>query len=299
MTAKGKQLAYTGSVTTETGNWLTVTPNAGMTPVNLQVTVNPNTLAPGTYKGAVIVGTTDISTSSIRLPVTMEVGPPRPGLKAVLNGAGFASGGVAPGMLVSIMGSNLFGQPDGSARVLFDGIAARIVSMQASQLNVMVPYGVAGRSTTSVVIEVPGAVTSPPIAIPVVPAAPGIFTANASGLGCAAALNTDQTLNTPSNAASRGSIVTLYATGAGQLTPPGVDGEVLSGSGAIPTQPVGILVDGSSMSIEYQGNAPGLISGILQVNFRIPLNASIGPAVPLVLTVGEGRSTAGVTISIK
>ena len=163
-----------------------------MTPVNLQVTVNPNTLAPGTYKGAVIVGTTDISTSSIRLPVTMEVGPPRPGLKAVLNGASFASGGVAPGMLVSIMRSNLLGQPDGSARVFFESNAARIVSMQASQLNVMVPYGVAGRSTTSVVIEVPGAVTSPPIAIPVVPAAPGIFTANASGLGCAAALNTDQ-----------------------------------------------------------------------------------------------------------
>ena len=299
LTAKGKQLAYTASVTTESGNWLSVTPNAGMTPVNLQVTVNPNTLAPGTYKGAVVLGTTDISTSPISLPVTLEVGSPRPVVTAVLNGASFASGGVAPGMLVSIMGSNLLGQQDGSARVLFDGIAARIVSMQASQLNVMVPYGVAGSTTTSVVIEVPGSAASAPIAIRVVLAAPAIFTANASGSGGAAALNTDQTLNTPSNAASRGSIVTLYATGAGQLTPQGVDGEVLSGSGAIPTQPVGVLVDGSPMSIEYHGNAPGLISGILQVNFRIPLNASIGPAVPLVLTVGEGRSTAGVTIAIK
>lgn len=64
-------------------------------------------------------------------------------------------------------------------------------------------------------------------------------------------------------------------------------------------QPVAVLVDGLPTGKEYQGNAPGLISGILQVNFRIPINAPIGPAVPLVLTVGSGRSTAGVTIAVR
>ena len=50
-------------------------------------------------------------------------------------------------------------------------------------------------------------------------AAPGVFTANQSGSGQAAVLNQDFTVNSSSNPAPAGSIVSIYGTGQGQVSP--------------------------------------------------------------------------------
>ncbi len=312
LTAKGRQLTYSAAVTTESGNWLSVTPNTGQTPVNLTVTVNATGLAAGTYKGAVVLTTTDIITSAISVPVTFEVGPAKPAILTILNGASFSSGGVSPGMLVSITGTSFgtagftSGQLDETrsfktnllgVRVLFDGIAAPIISMSRTQVNVMVPYLVAGRGSTSVVVETANG-SSAAMPIPVVPSAPAIFAANATGKGGAAALNTDQLLNTASNAAARGSVVTIFATGEGLLSPAGRDGSVAT-TLATPLLLVSVTVGGLPAIIEYAGSAPGLVTGILQVNLRIPNTATIGSSIPLILSIGGTASSADVTLAVK
>jgi two-component system, OmpR family, response regulator len=53
-------------------------------------------------------------------------------------------------------------------------------------------------------------------------------------------------------------------------------------------------VGGVPAQIEWTGNV-----GVLQVNFRIPVNAPVGDAVPLVLTVGNAHGTAETTMAIR
>jgi CheY-like chemotaxis protein len=66
-----------------------------------------------------------------------------------------------------------------------------------------------------------------------------------------------------------------------------------------PALPVRVTVGGRPAEIQYVGAAPHSVAGLLQVNFRIPADAPIGDAVPLVLTVGEGRSPEGVTMAVR
>ena len=101
----------------------------------------------------------------------------------------------------------------------------------------------------------------------------------------------------------RGSIAALYATGAGQSTPPGIDGSVAAfdriAEYPVPAQAVRVTVGGRPAEIQYAGAAPHAVAGLLQVNFRVPADAPTGDAVPLVLTVGEGRSPDGVTMAVR
>jgi uncharacterized protein (TIGR03437 family) len=132
-------------------------------------------------------------------------------------------------------------------QVLFNGTAAPILYAGATQVNAVIPCELAGQSSTQLIVEYMGA-QSPPVTVPLGTAAPGIFTANGSGKGAAAALNQDNSFNTPSNAAPRGSIVTFYATGVGQ-TSPCVDGQVYQSNFPTLTLPVIVGVGGSGAQV--------------------------------------------------
>src|SRR5438045_2914536 len=58
----------------------------------------------------------------------------------------------------------------------------------------------------------------------ITPATVGIFSADCSGTGQANVQNQDGTPNSPDNPAEPGSVVTLWATGAGQPSPSGAEG---------------------------------------------------------------------------
>jgi CheY-like chemotaxis protein len=58
--------------------------------------------------------------------------------------------------------------------------------------------------------------------------------------------------------------------------------------------PVKVTVGGVPAEILYAGNL-----GVLSVNFRVPLNAPVGDAVPVVLTAGNSRNPDGVTMAIQ
>jgi len=114
-------------------------------------------------------------------------------------------------------------------QVLFDGNPATLIYVSAQQISAMVPYGVAGKSSTQIQVVYQGS-TSGSFQKPIAPSAPGIFTADSSGQNQAAMTNSDGSYNTSSNPAAPGSYVTFYLTGEGQTNPLGSDGNIAASS---------------------------------------------------------------------
>jgi uncharacterized protein (TIGR03437 family) len=250
----------------------------------LQITLDKSNLTQPTTLSFTVLN----PQSALSNPVTFTVGAPAPVFAGtgVVNAASYASGGVAPGEIVTVFGSN-FGTP-GNTSVSFDGLPATLVYVTATQLAATVPYSVSGAQMTSMVIS-SNAVASTPVSLNVTGAAPGVFSSDASGKGQAAALNQDNTVNGVSNPASIGSVVALYGTGGGALT-----------TDALPLLklPVTATVGGVPATVYYAGIAPGLVQGAMQVNIQIPSGVTPGPAVPIAITVGNATSNT-VTVAIQ
>jgi len=228
----------------------------------------------------------------------------------VVNAGSFLPGPVAPGELVTLIGSGIGpastqypnGSPSntalGGTSVLFDGTAAPLLYAAANQINAIVPYGVSGRTTTQVTVAAQGQIIAG-VALAVAATAPAIFTLNSTGVGPGAILNQDSSVNSQSNPAAKGSVIAIFATGAGQTNPPSVDGQITGTVLPKPLLPVSVQIGGLDAEVPYAGAAPGLIAGVLQVNALIPSGAPSGPAVSIVLTAGQSRSQSGVAIAIR
>ena len=256
----------------------------------------------------VSMGAAKASTNLILAPSGTKIG-----MAAVVNGANYAEGPVAPGELVSIFGYGV-GPASGAAmtatsgkvatqlagtRVLFDGIPSPLLYTGSDQVNAVVPHSVAGRTTTRLQIEYLG-LTSNDLSVPVAASSPGIFTLNGSGTGQAAILNQDNSVNSAANPAQPGSILVIYATGAGQMNPAVPDGAITVGDPLPkPIAPVTLTIGNFEAEVLYAGAAPGLVAGALQVNARIPAQAVAGPQVSVQLTIGNFSSQAGLTVAIQ
>jgi CheY-like chemotaxis protein len=116
-------------------------------------------------------------------------------------------------------------------------------------------------------------------------------------------LNETGCCNSARNPAMPGTVAQLYATGAGQTAPRGTDGLFSEytrlADYPVPQLPVEVTVGGIPAEILYAGEAPLHVTGTFVVNFRVPLNAPLGNAVPLVLTVGSSHSPDDVTMAIR
>jgi uncharacterized protein (TIGR03437 family) len=219
-------------------------------------------------------------------------------------------GSVAPGELIAISGTALgIGMANASMQnttVTFDGAAAPLISVTTSQISAIVPFEVSGKTSTQVQVTANGQ-KSPAVTLTVAPAAPGIFTLAGTGSGQAAVLNQDGSVNAPNNPAAKGSVISMYATGAGQTSPTGVTGQVVSPgaqpffeAGPLPTVAANVLatIDGQNAQVFYAGNAAGLLSSVVQVNVQVPAGAGSGN-VALALNLGGTVSQAGVTVWVK
>ena len=212
--------------------------------------------------------------------LAVSIGVPAPLFTSasVVNAASYVAGAVAPGEIVTVFGSNFGVQ--GSTQVSFNNIPATLVYVTAAQLAATVPYLVAGAQNTTMMITSNG-LASAPVSLNVTASVPAIFSSDASGMGQAAALNQDNTVNGSSNPARAGSVVALYGTGGGNLT-----------TDALPllTLPVTATVGGIPATVYYAGIAPGLVQGAMQVNVQIPSGVAPGLAVPVAITVGNATS---------
>lgn len=235
---------------------------------------------------------------------------------SITNAASFATGGIAPGEIVTIFaqgagpatlaglqltGDRRVSTTTGSTRVLFDGTAAPMVYSVAGQISAIVPYNVSGKSTVQVIIEYNN-IQSAAVSVPVVSAAPGLF-AIASGSGQVVAILPAGCCNSATAPARRGDIIVLYATGEGQTTPAGRDGSLAEyptlAEYPKPVQTVSLTIGGRPAEILYAGAAPNYVAGLMQLNVRIPTDAPLGEQVPVLLTIGNRTSPAGVTMVIR
>jgi uncharacterized protein (TIGR03437 family) len=224
-------------------------------------------------------------------------------LLGVTNAASLQSGPVAPGEIVSLFGEGLgtdagagaeltsdgmVGTEIGGTRVFFDDFSAPLIYASSSQVNAIVPYEVAGRSSTMVRVEASDSVSNA-LVLKVAAVAPGLFTTM---------LNEEATINSANNPAPKGSVVVLYGTGEGQTDPPGVNGQLASSVPGKPVSPVSVQIGGLDADILYAGGAPGQVAGFFQMNVRVPAGVGSG-LVPVVLNAGGSLSQTGVMLAVQ
>ena len=214
-----------------------------------------------------------------------------PSLLGVANSAGSTGSGlIAPAELVSFYGTGLgpatpldtqvvggvVGSTLGGYQLLFGGVAAPLLYISANQINAVVPNEASGQDSVSVALVTPSG-TFPLADLSIRPSEPEVFYYPVSVDGVtnnyAAAINQDGTLNSAMNPAHAGEIVAIWGTGAGAacamyLAP--ADGTIIPGAGVQPALPVSMLAGNDSLEVDYAGDSPGEVFGLLQVNFRIP-----------------------------
>jgi uncharacterized protein (TIGR03437 family) len=232
-------------------------------------------------------------------------------ITAIVNGANFVyQTGVAPGSIIAIGGLEIGPETPMNSRlsapgqvatdmdgyrVLFDEIAAPMLYAARSQIGAVVPYAVAGRTDVTVRLVTPAGIITAG-RVPILAANPAFFTASASGRGYAAALNQDGSVNSPQNPAAKGSVVVLYGTGDGVVSPAPVDGRLTTGQVLPrPMLPVRARVGGVPAPVHYAGAAPGLVAGVTQWNIQIPEDTPSGPAL-VAVQVGDVWSTNNVVV---
>jgi uncharacterized protein (TIGR03437 family) len=238
----GGHLVWTATISYTNGSgWLQLYPDNGIDNTTIRVDASPANLTPGTYQANLTVYA---GQGSATVPITFVVTAPvvtpaLPTVSSIVNGASFAAGPAVPGSIASLLGTDLAGR---KVVVTFGGLTAKVLFDNSTQINIVVPTGLGGVTSSQLVVVVDGA-SSLTQAISVAGFSPGIF---GSGI-----LNQDGQVNGPSHPAQAGTILQIYATG-------------LSGSGAITAR-----VNGNVIDPLFGGPAPGLV-GVQQVNVQLP-----------------------------
>lgn len=242
--------------------------------------------------------------------------PPR--INGVRNSASLhASGPLAPGTIVSLFGERLSSGEQVVSRfpiasqmnavvVKVDGTGVPLVYTGPGQINFLLPYNLEPRPITVTVTNA-GSESAAANAL-VATDAPGIYTVAQSGQGQGAILIAGTGLLASSTReffaltrpARRGEVVEIYATGLGAVTNPPVLGEAARSEPLSRTvqQPV-VTIGGERAEVFFSGLTPGL-TGLYQVNARVPQNAPVGDTVAVMLRMGEaGPLSNTVTMAIE
>jgi len=218
-------------------------------------------------------------------------------LSCIGNGASFDNMPVAPNEIVSLFGTAIgpvqpaYARPDeqgrfpvqlGGTQVTFDGIPAPLLYAASSQVNLVTPHSLAGKTATHVCVVFNGAQTNC-IDIPVQSAAPGIFSSGLLFGGAepyAAAVNQDGTINSPQNPAPAGSVVSLFVTGLGTVTPSLPDGAITPYPPPKQDLTASVLFQWNGLNpgdffetagtVLYAGPAPLEVEGLGQINVQLP-----------------------------
>jgi uncharacterized protein (TIGR03437 family) len=234
-------------------------------------------------------------------------------IASITNAASSAPGAIAPGELLAIKGNGL-GPAAGvsyslnpatgmveatlaGVRVFFGTLAAPILYASASQVNVVVPYEVAGQSKVALQVSYSSNLSAV-TALAVAGASPAAFTFNSTGSGQAVATNQDYSSNGASNPAAKNSYVTIYFTGGGQTNPAGITGGV-SGLTLQNVATTTATVGGVPATVAFSGAAPTLVDGVCQLNIQLSPNTPSGPAQPLMITIDGVSSPTTATIAVQ
>jgi uncharacterized protein (TIGR03437 family) len=231
--------------------------------------------------------------------------PQRPLIAAggIVDGFSFLAGAVAPGEIVTILGTGL-GPPAGVATqfdpatnrlptsvsgtsVTWNAVPAPLYFVRADQINLQVPYELAGASRATVAVTYNGQ-SSAPESLAVQPERPQLFPRG---------FHADFRLISSDAPASPGEVVIFFATGQGATNP-------ASASGAAPGQvpPVtaalaSVRIGDRPAQLLFSGQTPGT-AGVMQLNVQVPTGTPPGNAA-VVLRVGPADSQPGVAIPVR
>ncbi len=209
----------------------------------------------------------------------------------------------APGQLMTLYGTNL--APTGVASasplfptsfngvaVTFNGIAAPLLYTSGAQINLQVPYEIASQG--QVTMQVSSQSVSPPISesyiLAVAAREPAVFASSAdfsAPLADAAAcngqafaglqplaVNADGAINSCSNPAAPGSMVTIFLNGLGGTTPNQVTGAIAPSTVAV--SPAALLVPSTGPAAALPTfTLAGAISSVAQVQVRAGATSSV------------------------
>jgi uncharacterized protein (TIGR03437 family) len=101
-------------------------------------------------------------------------------------------------------------------------------------------------------------------------------------------------------AAQPGQIISLFGTGFGSTSPSVPAGQLDSGIANL-TNPITVTIGTVTLSsgdVLYAGLAPGSISGLYQINVRIPASTPAGD-IPVTITIGGIQTQSGATIPVQ
>lgn len=215
------------------------------------VVMTPGAIAPRGLTQGVLPGA---AVAKIDFSQAPAAGSPQ--LGCVLDGANLVRvGPVAPNQLITLMGADL-----DSATITFDGQPVTPLYTSASQINVAVPYAVAGEDFTQ--MEISNAAGSVARELPVTPSEPSLFVA-LSGQRCTppphavqiglpvVARNQDGSVNTCDEPAHSGSTVSLFLNGMGGL--------YSTARGAMPLTPGDIQV-----AVSFSGRSAEVVNVVAE-----------------------------------
>jgi uncharacterized protein (TIGR03437 family) len=153
-------------------------------------------------------------------------------------------------------------------QVSFDGRPAFVVTVFPGKIVCIAPVELAGQASTQVQVIVNGALSNV-LRVGVTATSLGLLSLDGSGAGLANARNADGSLNSATNPAPQGSVVTVFLTGVGVTNPPEVDGVAASD---------GSIASVAQLSYGATGPAPalpGFVPGIFSFQFAIPTETHV------------------------
>lgn len=240
------------------------------------------------------------------------VSPAQVGPLAVVNAASFSTTALAPESIAAAYGTGLATQSDSASgatlptmlagtAIEVNGLAAGLFFVSPGQINFLLPAAlVAGPAT--VTVRVNNSIVARGV-ITIRLAAPGIFTANATGQGVPAAqlylpanvvelvadCSSQPCQPRPLNLCSGQARLVLYLTGLRFAADPNRDGNA--------NESVRVQVSGQELIPEYAGKQNGL-AGLDQLNVLLPASLASSGRITFVVTVTGTSSTNPVELNL-
>lgn len=260
-------------------------------------------LTPGVYTTAAFAGNLSYTfTASARaLPV----------ISVTANGASAPAGSpVAPGSFMSIFGVSLSDTSAvysgarlplalGDAKVSFDvpsagiSVPGYLAYASPSQINLQVPWELAGQSTAQLKVIVGSQTYSNVITLALSDYAPAFFEASP---GVVSALDENYRVINASNPAVRGQTIQLYANGLGPVANAPASGDPASTTALSQTNSTAtVTIGGANATVLFSGLAPGLV-GLYQLNVTVPTIISAGNQPVVVSIGGQTSQTSGIAV---
>lgn len=237
---------------------------------------------------------------------------------ALRNAANSDRGTLAPATYASIFGAaNAYGEitrtfdqePNpipmpttvADIQVSFADKLSPVQFVSPSQINFIVPKDAPTLGRADVIVtrastgQILGAGT-----VNVDSVSPAVFAVGPGGTGQVAALNQDNSVNSAQNPAQRGSVISLFATGFGNI--PEAPGDGVPVTSEIRTPGLLQISIGAAFvpadHILFTGLAPNLIS-VWQINVRIPMTVPPGNTTPLGLRYRDTPAQTRLTVAVR